>query len=162
MKGRHNTLRAASLRHVTKIPSRQLLYFPHLQNLDARNSFRFRSCKKCRVSPAFSSQSVDTLIPLDATLIKLPVSVANKRPAPRLTMAKPCRCNTYKKHGGREGLRIAAFRRSTLRRLDVLRSSLTERRRGLGRSGRRHRDWIRGRLARWEDSERWADRGRGA
>ena len=41
-------------RHVTKIPSPQLLYFPHLQNCDARNSFRIRSYAKCRVSLTLS------------------------------------------------------------------------------------------------------------
>ena len=42
--------RPSPLRHVTKIPSRQLLYLPHLQNRDARNSFGFRSYEKCRVT----------------------------------------------------------------------------------------------------------------
>ena len=74
--------RYAPLRHVmrflhpgwfcgTKSPSPQLLYFPHLQNRDARNSFRFRSYANlasrtvlrdanCRgVSPAFSSRRLD-------------------------------------------------------------------------------------------------------
>ncbi len=44
--------RPAPLRHVTRIPSPQLLYFPHLQNRDARNSFRIRSYENCRVSPS--------------------------------------------------------------------------------------------------------------
>ena len=38
------------LRHVTKIPSRQLLYLPHLQNRDARKFFRIRSYEKYRVT----------------------------------------------------------------------------------------------------------------
>jgi len=42
-------------RHVTKIPSPQLLYFPHSQNCDARNSFRIRSYAKCCVSLTLSS-----------------------------------------------------------------------------------------------------------
>src|SRR5260370_27968681 len=50
---------AASLRHVTKNPSPQLLYFPHLQDRDARNSFRFRSYENCRGSLAFSSRPLD-------------------------------------------------------------------------------------------------------
>jgi hypothetical protein len=37
-------------RHVTKIPSPQPLCFPHLQDRDARNSFRFCSYANCRVS----------------------------------------------------------------------------------------------------------------
>ena len=46
--------RAAPCRHVTKIPSPQLLSLPHLQNRDARNPFRFRSYANTGVSPAFS------------------------------------------------------------------------------------------------------------
>ncbi len=50
--------RPSPLRHVTKIPSRQLLYLPHscpeqsrgVQNRDARNSFGFRSYAKYRVT----------------------------------------------------------------------------------------------------------------
>ena len=38
------------VRHVTKIPSPQPLCFPHLQDRDARNSFRFCSYANCRVS----------------------------------------------------------------------------------------------------------------
>jgi hypothetical protein len=43
-------VRISPLRHVTKIPSRQLLYLPHLQNRDARKFFRIRSYEKCRVT----------------------------------------------------------------------------------------------------------------
>jgi hypothetical protein len=60
--------RSAPLRHVTKNPSPQLLYFPHLQNRDSCKSFRplplrafsarrIRSYEKCRVSPAFFRRS---------------------------------------------------------------------------------------------------------
>src|SRR5260370_22449221 len=42
--------RAPQCRHVTKIPSPQLLLFPPLANRDARNSFRFRSYANCRVT----------------------------------------------------------------------------------------------------------------
>jgi hypothetical protein len=42
--------RSAPFRHVTKIPSPQLLCLPHLQNRDAHNSFRIRSYENCRVS----------------------------------------------------------------------------------------------------------------
>src|SRR6266436_6569156 len=38
-------------RHVTKIPSLQLLLFRAFTNCDARNSFRIRSYENCRVSP---------------------------------------------------------------------------------------------------------------
>src|SRR6202022_2309129 len=55
--------RPASLRHVTKNPSPQLLYFPHLQNRDARNSFRFRSYVNWRVSPALFSLSLSSHSP---------------------------------------------------------------------------------------------------
>src|SRR5260370_7604600 len=41
---------APQCRHVTKIPSPQLLLFPPLANRDARNSFRFRSYANCRVT----------------------------------------------------------------------------------------------------------------
>jgi len=41
-------------RHVTKNLSPQLLWNLHLQNGDARNSFRIRSYQKCRVSLALS------------------------------------------------------------------------------------------------------------
>jgi hypothetical protein len=125
--------RPASLRHVTKNPSPQLLYFPHLQNRDAHNSFIIRSYADWRVSPAFSSQPVDVshspkslphnlfadphplnlyatifykmvgregsfqrsdlrtfgrasyISPLNATLMQLPASVANKRLTARLS-----------------------------------------------------------------------------
>src|SRR5260370_41376813 len=49
--------RPASLRHVTKNPSPQLLYFPHLQNRDARNSFTFCSYVNWRQLPALFSLS---------------------------------------------------------------------------------------------------------
>jgi hypothetical protein len=42
--------RAPQCRHVTKIPSPQLLLFPPLTNCDARNSFRIRSYTNCRVT----------------------------------------------------------------------------------------------------------------
>jgi hypothetical protein len=42
--------RATQCRHVTKIPSPQLLLFPALTNCDARNPFRIRSYEKCRVA----------------------------------------------------------------------------------------------------------------
>jgi hypothetical protein len=44
--------RATQCRHVTKIPSPQLLLFSSLTNRDARNSFRIRSYTNCRV-PSF-------------------------------------------------------------------------------------------------------------
>src|SRR5260370_28011049 len=37
-------------RHVTKTPSPQLLSFQHIQNRDARNSFKIRFYANCRVS----------------------------------------------------------------------------------------------------------------
>jgi hypothetical protein len=42
--------RATLCRHVTKIPSPQLLLFPGLTNGDACNSFRIRSYANCRVT----------------------------------------------------------------------------------------------------------------
>ena len=111
--------RSAPPRHVTKNPSPQLLLFPTLTNRDSRNSFRIRSYKKWRVSPAFSSQPLDlqTLrcalripngvtgrsdvrIPislLDATLMDLPASVANKRLTAEIT---PLAATLTKKWGG--------------------------------------------------------------
>src|SRR5713101_9100741 len=47
--------RTPPCRHVTKIPSPQLLYFPQLQTCDARNPFRIRSYANCRVSLSLSS-----------------------------------------------------------------------------------------------------------
>jgi hypothetical protein len=44
--------RASQCRHVTKIPSPQLLLFPSLTNCDARKSFRMRSYENCRVTPS--------------------------------------------------------------------------------------------------------------
>jgi len=44
--------RATLCRHVTKIPSPQLLLFPGLTNGDACNSFRIRSYANCRVAYA--------------------------------------------------------------------------------------------------------------
>ncbi len=64
---------------------------------DARNSFRIRSYANCRVSPALFLP-FRHLSPLDATPMKLPVSVANKR---LIDLGKPFRCNTYRKHDGR-------------------------------------------------------------
>jgi hypothetical protein len=51
---RQHPRQAPQHRHLTKIPSPQLLYFQHLQNRDACNSFRFRSYENCRVSIGFS------------------------------------------------------------------------------------------------------------
>ena len=42
--------RTAHCRHVTKIPSPQLLLFPALKNRDACNPFRIRSYENCRVT----------------------------------------------------------------------------------------------------------------
>jgi hypothetical protein len=47
---RNASIPLRSRRHVTKSPSPQLLYFPHLQNRDARNSFRFCSYAKWGVT----------------------------------------------------------------------------------------------------------------
>src|SRR5260370_36721701 len=93
-----------------KIPSPQLLYFPYLQNRDARISFGFRSYANCRVTSfkpiffLFLPLPPISLTLLDATLMDHPASVANKR----FTIpAKSFRCNTYKKHGGRVQTRPA-------------------------------------------------------
>jgi len=45
-----NPRQAAPGRHVTKIPSPQLLLFPTHTNRDARSSFRIPSCENCRVT----------------------------------------------------------------------------------------------------------------
>jgi hypothetical protein len=47
---RQHPRQARQRRHVTKIPSPQPLCFLHLQNRDARDSFRFRSYAKCRAT----------------------------------------------------------------------------------------------------------------
>ena len=68
------TARPRRFRHVTKIPSPQLLTFPALTNRDACNSFRIRSYEKCRVSPAFSSRNFkpySTFLPTDRALCSL-------------------------------------------------------------------------------------------
>jgi hypothetical protein len=120
--------RSAVLRHVTKNPSPQLLLFPTLTNRDSRNSFRIRSYKKWRVSPVFSSQPIDlqtfrcaSCIPngvtgrsdvaipisvLDATLMDLPASVANKRLTVRLT---PLDATLTKKWGGGTSFKPKAY-----------------------------------------------------
>ena len=80
--------RPSPLRHVTKIPSRQLLYFPHscpeqsrgVQNRDARNSFGFRSYAKYRVLLAFSRCS----------------DVETFQRADNLDPHKSFSCNTYR------------------------------------------------------------------
>ncbi len=72
--------RPSPLRHVTKIPSRQLLYLPHLQNRDARNSFGFRSYAKYRVLLAFSRCS----------------DVETFQRADNLDPHKSFSCNTYR------------------------------------------------------------------
>jgi hypothetical protein len=77
--------RAASLRHVTKNPSPQLLYFPHLQNRDARNSFRFCSYVNWWVSPDLFSLSLSSHSPYT-----LPSSVS----------CKSCICHSYENTGG--------------------------------------------------------------
>ena len=170
--------RTSPLRHVTKTPSPQLVYFPHLQNRDTFNSFVIRSYENCRVSPSKfqfwnSTRLLPTrgLSPLAATLMDRPASVANKRLTLRLVMAKPCRCNTYKKQGVPPASQMLslfpASRGSdvqTCRRSDVETFGCSDvfkgRRRGLGRSGRRHRDWSRGRLGRWAGWGRWVGLGR--
>jgi len=48
-------------RHVTKIPSPQPLCFPHLQDRDARNSFRICFYANCRVS--LRSPDLSTFLP---------------------------------------------------------------------------------------------------
>jgi hypothetical protein len=50
-------------RHVTKNPSPQPLCFPHFQDCDARNSFRFCSYANCRVS--MRSPDLSTFLPPD-------------------------------------------------------------------------------------------------
>src|SRR5260370_6013428 len=109
---------AASLRHLTKHPSPKLLYFLHLQDRDARNSFRFRSYENCRVSLAFSSRPLDAQTFRHSLLSGLVTSLppyfffpnsfsCNTYASPRKCCkqktygkAKPFRCNTYKKLGG--------------------------------------------------------------
>src|SRR5258707_6924802 len=75
-----------------------------------------------------SRQHYTPTSPLSATLMDLPVSVANKR----LTYpAKSFRCNTYKKHGGRvqtrparrnstEGIKLSALHDDPKRSAEVL------------------------------------------
>ncbi len=49
---RRHLRQSPQCRHVTKIPSPQLLLFPALTNRDARNPFRIRSYANCRVAYA--------------------------------------------------------------------------------------------------------------
>src|SRR6267143_6689368 len=53
--------------------------------------------KSSHPKPLLSPQHFALISPLDATLMDLPASVANKR---LTAIAKPFRCNTYKKPGG--------------------------------------------------------------
>jgi len=87
---RLHSRRPASLRHVTKNPSPQLLYFPHLQNRDARNSFRFCSYVNWRVSPALFSLSLSSHSPY--TL-------------PSYVSCKACICHSYAPFASRTVLR---------------------------------------------------------
>jgi hypothetical protein len=101
--------RAAQSRHVTKTPSPQLLYFPHLQNGDARNPFRFRSYVNSRVPSLFPdiptfkrSKAWTPLIPINplaATPIDLCVNVKCCEQK-TYGLTKPFSCNTYKKLEG--------------------------------------------------------------
>src|SRR5258708_2223702 len=50
--------RPTHCRHVTKIPSPQLLLFPGLINCDARNPFRIRSYENCRVGIHFPHSGI--------------------------------------------------------------------------------------------------------
>src|SRR5712691_9785032 len=63
--------RATHCRHVTKIPSPQLLLFPPLTNRDARNSFRFRSYANCRV-PSFQPKVFSSFEPFPNEPSNLP------------------------------------------------------------------------------------------
>ena len=99
--------RPTHCRHVTKIPSLQLLLFPPLTNRDARNSFRFRSYAKCRVSLAFSfRRSGLPDVPVCARFNPYKSFSCNTYRPPRKCckqktygFAKSFRCNTYKKQG---------------------------------------------------------------
>ncbi len=81
---------AAPYRHVTKIPSPQLLLFPTLTNRDARNPFRFRSYANTGVSPAFSSRCSQPFVALyfpksfKCNTYGPPACVANKRLTPKV------------------------------------------------------------------------------
>ena len=111
----------------------------------------------CPPLPATSDRTgALALSSLSATLMAVPTSVANKRLSHE---AKPFRCNICKNSG--EGVCSSAmFRRldfETFERSD----GFKVRRRGQGRSGRRRRDWTRGKLGRWADWRRWAGRDQG-
>jgi len=228
--------RIFSFRHVTKILSPQLPCFPHLQSRETCNSFRFRSYENCRVSPSkFPFWNSTGLLPhsrlnfFSCNTYGRPASVANKRLTPRLSIAKPCRCNTYKKNGGapmfkysnvqaedrpiHQGVRSLHTRAGRLWKMrttieidgrlmrEAMRSSGNQTKRatveaglrllvqtgphakystvpwqgqlagrprslkgprlGLGKSGRRRRDWTPGRLGRSGDWGSLAGRGRG-
>ncbi len=115
---RRKTRRAFQFRHVTKILSPQVLCNLHLQNCDARNSFRFRSYENSRVSPALSSTNshsgTDALADHPGlswnggchSCCFKSFSCNTYRPPRKCCkqktygLAKLFTCNTYKKHGG--------------------------------------------------------------
>src|SRR5260370_39285748 len=85
--------RATQSRHVTKMPSPQLLLFPPLTNCDARNSFRICSYANHRVSLASErrfSQFCSYLSPFRMNTSK---SVSKQRTLSTFRM------NTYEKQG---------------------------------------------------------------
>jgi hypothetical protein len=125
--------RATQCRHVTKIPSPQLLLFPALTNCDARNSFRtlrlravsarrIRSYAKCRVtsfkldiflfSPCRLYPYLPHLSPLNATLMHRLVSSANKR---LISLINPLDATLTKNRGwGQSGAIVHLTVHSTL------------------------------------------------
>ena len=107
--------RPASLRHVTKNPSPQLLYFPHLQNRDARNSFRFCSYVNWRVSPALFSLSLSShspyTLPFDFQLSTVNLFPSNSFPLNPFAdphPLNPVASILYKNIGG-QGVSIFTF-----------------------------------------------------
>src|SRR5713226_3946926 len=116
---RRETRCAFQFRHVTKPPATASPLQSALTNGDACNSFRIRSYANCRVSPALSStNSHSGTYPLadhpglswngGCHSYCFKSFSCNTYGSPRKCckqktygLAKPFRCNTYKKHGGR-------------------------------------------------------------
>ena len=87
-------------RHVTKNPSLQLLYFPHLQGCDARNSFRICSYANCRVSFGLSPNSQTAPCPSKPFICNTYESPRKCCKQKTYGQTNSFRCNTYKNTGG--------------------------------------------------------------
>ncbi len=88
------TRRAAQCRHVTKIPSPQLLFFLALTNCDVCNPFRIRSYANCRV--AYVRVLLSSIF---RTFFQVPYSATHSFPFWNCQW-RPRRSSSTNSHGG--------------------------------------------------------------